>query len=285
MILISLFFTAKSFACGGGGGGGATSAPCTNTSSYGSLVAPTVPGAQTISTCNWQSEYNTITGVVAGNSYTIGSSCGGYVTVRRGTYNGTALGHGNAPYTFTAPTSGTYYIHYNTNSSCGTASTCCTTTITCNSCSAPYNPCSSIPNLTCGNQSGNVTASGSGAWDSYGGPYGVPGQEKLFTFTPTITGAHQLEVLGFSGSWVDFSYKAASGGCNSSGWTYIDDVNGTGLVFPTVNLTAGVQYYFMWDPEGTGSYSVNFLFQKETVISIIKLMKIVTLKNILRFNL
>lgn len=122
----------------------------------------------------------------------------------------------------------------------------------------PYNPCSSIPNLTCGNQSGNVAASGSGAWNNYGGPFGVPGQEKLFTFTPTTTGAHQLEVLGISGGWVDFFYKTTSSGCNNSGWIYIDDVIGTGLVFPTVNLTAGVEYYFMWDPEGTGSYSVNF---------------------------
>ncbi len=163
--------------------------------------------------------------------------------------------------TWTCVTSGTYSI-FLTRFSCNNLySSGARLRYRINSCAPPpptYNPCSSIPNLTCGNQSGNVTASGSGAWDSYGGPYGVPGQEKLFTFTPTITGAHQLEVLGFSGSWVDFSYKAASGGCNSSGWTYIDDVIGTGLVFPTVNLTAGVQYYFMWDPEGTGSYSVDF---------------------------
>src|SRR5690606_41668240 len=101
------------------------------TSSTGSVTAPTNTDPLPISSCNYQTEYSTISNIVAGNSYQLGNSCGGYVTVRSGTYNGTVVASGNSPLTFTAPTSGTYYVHWNTNSSCGTASSCCTTTITC----------------------------------------------------------------------------------------------------------------------------------------------------------
>jgi gliding motility-associated-like protein len=113
-------------------------AQCTNASSFGSATAPSASGSSvTISTCNFQSEYSTITGIVAGNTYQATCSCGGYITVHSGTFNGPVVGNGAAPLTFTAPTSGTYYIHYNTNAGCGTASSCCTTTITCTSCAPP----------------------------------------------------------------------------------------------------------------------------------------------------
>lgn len=109
-------------------------AQCTNTWSGGTANAPSGTGPTTISTCTWQDEYDVINNVIAGNTYTVSNSCGGYVTVRRGTYNGTLVANGNAPLTFTAPVSGTYYIHWNTTSGCGTAWNCCTTTITCTSC-------------------------------------------------------------------------------------------------------------------------------------------------------
>jgi hypothetical protein len=110
---------------------------CINSTSFGSVAAPTNTTPTTISTCNFQTEYNTITSIVAGSTYQINSDCGGYITVRRDSFNGAVVSNGTAPHTFTAPTSGTYYIHYNTNAGCGTATNCCTTTITCTSCSAP----------------------------------------------------------------------------------------------------------------------------------------------------
>jgi hypothetical protein len=112
----------------------ATAMPCVNPTAFGTVAAPTTGTAVTISTCTFQSEYNTITGVVAGATYQITSSCGGYVTVRRTTPGGVIAAQGNAPLSFTAPGAGTYYIHYTTNAACGTASTCCTTAITCTSC-------------------------------------------------------------------------------------------------------------------------------------------------------
>jgi hypothetical protein len=65
-----------------------------------------------------------VSGIVAGNTYQFGYSLGGYITIRTGTYNGTPVASGNAPLTWVATSSGTVYVHYNTNSSCGTLSSC-----------------------------------------------------------------------------------------------------------------------------------------------------------------
>lgn len=142
--------------CSGGGGGG-----CVNSSAFGSLTAPSVPGLQTISTCTFQSEYNTIFSVVSGRQYRSTYNLGGYITVRHTSFNGTVVAAGFSPLTWTAPISGTYYIHYNTNSSCGTASSCGTSTIECLSCSAPAAPsndlvCNATP-IVCGQTIGGTT--------------------------------------------------------------------------------------------------------------------------------
>jgi len=112
-------------------------APCTNTISYGLITAPSTPGSVLINSCTYQSEYNTITSVVSGRQYRSTYSLGGYVTVRHTSYNGTVVAHGPSPLTWTAPVSGTYYVHYNTNSNCGTASSCGSSYIECLSCTLP----------------------------------------------------------------------------------------------------------------------------------------------------
>jgi hypothetical protein len=92
-----------------------------NTTAFGTAAAPNSSTPLTISTCTYQTEYNTITSVAAGATYQLNSSCGGYITVRRTTFNGVIVSQGNAPLTFTAPAAGTYFVHYNTNAACGTA--------------------------------------------------------------------------------------------------------------------------------------------------------------------
>ncbi|MEY3084206.1 MAG: putative adhesin, partial [Bacteroidota bacterium] len=116
---------------------------CTNTSPFGTVSAPTGTGTVTISNCSFQTEYSTINNVVAGSTYIITNSCGGYITLHSSTFNGPIVAQGNAPLTFTATTSGSYFPSWNTNSACGTASNCCTTTIQCSSCSPPP-PCVSL---------------------------------------------------------------------------------------------------------------------------------------------
>ena len=144
--------------------------PCTNTSSYMTATAPSTPTTVTISTCQYQTEYNTIYSCVAGQTYQSYYNLGGYITVRSGTYNGTVVTSGNSPLNWVCPSSGTYFVHYNTNNTCGTASSCGTSYITCLTCASPPPPsndlvCNSTP-ITCGQTlSGttvDATSSGTG---------------------------------------------------------------------------------------------------------------------------
>ena len=116
--------------------------PCTNTTSYGYATAPSTPTTVVISTCQYQSEYSPIYSCVAGRTYQSAYNLGGYITVRSGTYNGTVVNSGNSPLSWVCPSSGTYFVHYNTNNTCGTAMSCGTSYITCLSCVAPApGPC------------------------------------------------------------------------------------------------------------------------------------------------
>jgi hypothetical protein len=120
---------------------------CNNSTSYGSGTAPAAGGTVSITTCQFAGEYFTLNSVVAGQTYTVGSSVStDYVTVRQGTSGGTLIAHGTQPLTFTATVSGTYYVHINTNASCGTQSSCRTTTVS---------------NVTSGGGCNNTTAYGS----------------------------------------------------------------------------------------------------------------------------
>ena len=113
-------------------------AQCTNSSSYGSAVAPDNFGnpTQSISTCNYLTEYNTITGVSSGYSYqnmitggNLTSAAPGYITVRSGSSSGPVVAHGSAPLSWTATVSGTHYVHYTVDSTCLTATGCHTSTM------------------------------------------------------------------------------------------------------------------------------------------------------------
>ena len=125
---------------------------CTNASSFGSAVAPTVTGTPTtISTCSYQTEYSTITAVTAGATYTINNSLGGCVTIHSGTPAGPIVAFGNVPFNFAPAAGGTYYFHWNVNcTGCVTATGCGTTTITLTSGGGPPpTPCTGGANNNC----------------------------------------------------------------------------------------------------------------------------------------
>jgi membrane-bound inhibitor of C-type lysozyme len=123
-------------------------------------------------------------------------------------------------------------------------------------CPAPFDPCASITTLSCGTPV-SATPSGTGIWNNNTCLFSTPGLETVYSFTPTVTGVHSIQVNSVSGGYIDYMYKAASGGCSATGWTCIDDINFTGT-YSIGTLTAGVQYYILLDPEGTGSYNHNF---------------------------
>jgi len=240
---------------GGGGGGGSG---CT-TASYGlypsSTYAPVCNGsAGTITSLGYAGEYSNVS-VSSGASYTFSSSIGSdYITIA-GPTGSPVYAHGTSPVTWSATLSGTVRFYTHTNSSCGESTNSRSRFVTCGSVPT-FDPCSSITSLSCG-QSTTASSSGSGAWNVSSCGFSTPGQEKIYSFTPTITGMHTLVLSSSSGSYIDYFFKAASGGCSASGWACIDDLSSaTSVSFGP--LTAGVTYYILLDPETTSSVSHTF---------------------------
>jgi hypothetical protein len=120
------------------------------------------------------------------------------------------------------------------------------------------NPCASITPITC-NSLASYSTSGAGIWnltDCWIG--GTPGVERLYSFTAPTTGNYIFQVNGGSGGWVDFFWKNASTGCNTTGWNCLGDFAGTSLPIVFGPLTAGQTYYILADAEGTGTYNFTF---------------------------
>jgi len=226
-----------------------------NNTQYGSSSAPTTVGAPTVlSYCMYGGEYRYVYNLIAGSQYAF-ETCGDSdfdtqitiydaVTGAYVAYNDDYCGL-QSRVTFTSngnPVRVLIDRYY-----CGSQSSCMTLRATRLSGGAPaVNPCNSVSTLTCGSV-GTFSLSGAGAWNGLGGPWSTPGEEQVFSFTPTLTGTHLIQIVHQGGYYVDFYYK--TGGCSSSGWTYVDDVFSTSTAYGT--LTAGVTYYFLIDDENT----------------------------------
>jgi hypothetical protein len=187
--------------------------PCTNTFAYLTATMPSTPGFFSVGTCTFQGDYNTFNSVVAGRQYRSSYSLGGWITVRHTTPGGTVVASGSSPLTWTATISGTYYVHYNTNSSCGTASSCGTDYIECLTCAAPPPPsndlvCNSTP-ITCGQTLSGTTVNATNSGTGEGGfcsvsqtqPgvwYVIPGNGQIMTANLCAT-AWDSKMSVFSG--------------------------------------------------------------------------------------
>ena len=187
--------------------------PCTNTFAYLTATMPSTPGFFSVGTCTFQGDYNTFNSVVAGRQYRSTYSLGGWITVRHTTPGGTVVTSGPSPLIWTATISGTYYVHYNTNSSCGTASSCGTDYIECLTCSAPPPPsndlvCNSTP-ITCGQTIAGTTVNATNSGTGEGGfcsvsqtqPgvwYVIPGNGQIMTANLCAT-AWDSKISVFSG--------------------------------------------------------------------------------------
>ena len=140
----------------------------------------------------------------------------------------------------------TYYFlidDENTSASSGSFSISCPT--------PAANPCNNITALTCGVTSSATLGSGNGAWNPPG-PWGTPGKEKVYSYTPGISGTYDIAVTT-SSSWVDLFYKSSS--CGPNGWTYVNDISNSET--NSLNLIGGVTYYFLIDDENTSSNSIS----------------------------
>lgn len=119
-------------------------------------------------------------------------------------------------------------------------------------------PCDNILNIIGCGTGVSTSMSGTGNWNLTGCWFGgTPGVESLFTFTPTTSGVHSIDITSATGGFVDFFFKPVSDGCTPTGWTCIDDISIPGN-YGSMTMTAGVQYYILLDPEGTGAYNFTF---------------------------
>lgn len=232
-------------------------AQCSGGNLFVSVTAPT-SGSVMMSSCNWAGDYNTINSVVAGTEYTL-TSTGGCMTVRTGSSTGPLVTFGNSPLTFTAPSSGTYYVIFGHNCvTCGTGSPCLETSIAATSGGGGGTPCDDIQTIGGCGQGHSLTLGGTGSFNSSFCSWSVPGNEMIYQYTATSTGTYSINVSNITGfDWIDIGWKLASAGCSETGWNCIDDVNSTGT-YGSMSWTAGETYYLIFDVEGTGTNSIDF---------------------------
>jgi hypothetical protein len=206
----------------------------------GVTFTPTCTGSpQTIDACNYAGDYAVLQ-LTAGTLYTFGSSIStDYFTVT--TTGNVALTQGTQPVTFTPGTTGSYRVHIHSDASCGTNSTCRITTV---QCGTPPTPCSSITTISGCGVSYTATLDAASTMNPILCGHNSLGAERIYSYTPSATGNHTINVSSASGGFVNYAFKAASAGCSATGWTCIGFGNSAGDV-GTVSLTAGVEYYIL----------------------------------------
>ncbi len=122
---------------------------CPLGNSFGSAVAPTVPGVtQQINTCSFLGEYSTVSGLVAGSEYTINltasnGALGNFVVSVYDATNSSFVTSGNIPFAFIPGNTGNYYLQWN-GPNCFTETVCHVSSIALTS--NNILPCAGIPN-------------------------------------------------------------------------------------------------------------------------------------------
>ena len=141
-------------------------AQCLNANQYpGTPTLAPLTGTTIISAISWQTEYSAISNVAAATIYECAIP-GGYITIREGAPGGPVIAHGPSPLQWTSTVAGTYYAHWNTNASCGTATTGLQSSITyispATACNNPVAAGSAVstPASACPAQSISLTLSG-----------------------------------------------------------------------------------------------------------------------------
>jgi hypothetical protein len=245
---------------------GAAVVGCVNTSQwpFSPVTAPTTATPITITTCAFAGDYSIINNAQSGFTYTITASVGTtFMTVRQGSVNGPVIASGTSPLNAVPTATGQLFIHYNTNSACGTAFECITTTIACTVCSvAPPPPagCANAPTIACG---ATVTGSTLDAPTSNLGmcnglnASAAPG--TYYRFTPTANAEVTLNACGnYSIAMAVFSGNCDNLTCVGSSATEIPGAPcaGPGSRSARMTFTAlvGTTYYiYVTGTTGLGS--------------------------------
>lgn len=220
-----------------------TTAQCININSSGIVTAPSPGNTVQINSCAFAGDYSTINSVTASTSYTINSSINTDVfTVTQGTPGGSVIAFGVTPLTWTSTTAGTYYVHINSNSSCGTQASCRTTNIANNGTCVP--PVVTVtPNNTCGGvvNSANCVPLTAGGADTYTW-FPFTGLYINCTHTAPYTG--QNTPLVYAAPVVNTIYtvtgKITATGCTNTATATVNSTPPAPLVTPaSVNMCLG----------------------------------------------
>ena len=74
---------------------------------------------------------------------------------------------------------------------------------------AQIDPCLNLVNLTCGSSSNFSLPSAAGSWNPTG-PWGTPGSEAVFSFTPLTSGSYTITITNFVILFLDQSLSNTS---------------------------------------------------------------------------
>jgi hypothetical protein len=126
------------------------------------------------------------------------------------------------------------------------------------------NPCDDVIAIAGCNAPQTVTLGGVGTldWEFVTGcGFTTFGAEQLYSFTPSVSGVHTIEVTSSTETnFFDYMYKPVSTGCDTLGWTCVSDVLEAGN-YGGLNLTAGTQYYILVDAEFIDQQTQTFSIQ------------------------
>ena len=209
-------------------------------------------GETASTTCIFGGEYASLN-VIEGASYEI-STCGSSFDTQVTLYDaftGAVVGYNDdacglqSIVNFTAASTGTVNLlvdRYN----CQDEFSCAQMTATLVSLPGGPQPCDNPQAMVCGSPLSFDLADGAGSYNPTDGPWGTPGNEAVFSFTPDVNGSYAISVSNDE-YYVDLFYQAAT--CEAEGWLYVDDV--LSAATNSVDLTGGVTYYFLLDDENT----------------------------------
>lgn len=122
----------------------------------------------------------------------------------------------------------------------------------------PPNPCGAVTNIpNCGVAVAGTIAAGTGAYNSNPCFIGTPGNELIYTYTPTSTGNYSI-TQNTTYEHINYMFRPVGASCDGSGYTCIGDLIGNGSVSASFTMMAGTTYYIMLDSEVTTGGNVNF---------------------------
>ncbi|MGK4566732.1 hypothetical protein [Flavobacterium sp. 3HN19-14] len=167
------------------------------------------------------------------------------------------LAAGTTTISFDSLTDSTIYSFY-VRANCGGGDTSAWAGGTFNTLVPPPDCTTAVVIPECGTEVTADILPGDGAWNPFSCFYDTPGTERLFSYTPPVTGEYSLTITAATGGYIDYFYKEASGTCDETGWNCIDDNNGQGTDL-IGNLEAGTEYWFLLDSEGDTARSATFM--------------------------